>query len=375
MKSTVKLLSNLAAFHNIIYVDYQFTWKDLIIEGLLKRKIPVLKLLGLKSRIKSVLYETGSVLLFTPPPILPINFLKINYLYDLGLKVNSWIIRRSIKRLLRSLNIDHPVVFNAFNPFMGLYNHGAFAETSTIYYCYDEISEAEWMKTHGLRIEKEYLTKVDYLITTSKSLLQKKTHIFTGKKSFLIQNGVDFKLFNKAHLQGSKNNGVIGYVGSLDNRLDYDLLENLIKAYPEFRFLFIGRINSKKIEKLRKLENTQFTGSVAYEEIPDILASISVGIIPFIKNDFTSNIYPMKINEYLAAGKPVVTTDFADLSEFGDTIKICSNHKSFIDSFSGIYYEELFSPELIQQRIKIASENSWLNKSQRLCEIIDDINN
>jgi 3-deoxy-D-arabino-heptulosonate 7-phosphate (DAHP) synthase len=98
-------------------------------------------------------------------------------------------------------------------------------------------------------------------------------------------------------------NKKIGYIGSLDFRVDYDLLETLIQKRSEYEFMFIGRVmDQRNCERLSAYSNVQFLGSKQPEELPVLLSQIDVAIIPFVKNEFTRNIYPLKINEYLAAG-------------------------------------------------------------------------
>ena len=373
MKSTVKLISNLAAYHDIVYINYQYTIKDLLWEGFLKGKLPVLKILGIRPRAEKINYENGVITLYTPPPLLPVNFIKNNTIYHLGLRLNSAILRRSIKKYLSQINFDRPVIINTLNPFYGLYNVGKFNEAAIIYYCYDEISHAKWLKNHGKQVENVYLKKADILITTSKALLQSKTQVFSGEKAYIISNGVDFELFNKIYdSEKQVKEPVIGYVGSIDDRLDFELLEQTIQHYPEYHFIFVGRIVTNQVKKIKTYHNVKLTGPVAYEQIPALMQEMHIMIIPFVRDEFTRNIYPMKINEYLASGKPVITTNFADLSEFEEVVNISYSKEEFINFIKKENFQKIFDSRKIQKGIGIAQKNSWKSRAKVLDNIVQE---
>jgi glycosyltransferase involved in cell wall biosynthesis len=93
-----------------------------------------------------------------------------------------------------------------------------------------------------------------------------------------------------------------------------------------------------------------------------------VGLIPFVKNEFTKTIYPLKINEYLAAGKPVISTDFADLEDFKGMVKVCTSHKDFIE---GIAKEIRYNNRLkISKRIAFARQNSWETRTAQFLQAL-----
>ncbi|GAB4045381.1 glycosyltransferase [Spirosoma litoris] len=379
VKSTVELVKRMANHHRILYVDYQYTYKDLIWSILKKGNAPAQRMLGLSPRLREIPMETGgSVFVLTPPPVLPVNFLRNSRMYDWFQKLNSWLIRPSIQKATKRLKFANVTVINAFNPFYGNYLLGKLGEQHTVYYCYDEISECAWARNHGARVEREFLRKVDATITSSVGLLASKKQ-FT-KQSFLVQNGVDYLPFSAGYVDAAtkvKTEKVIGYIGTLDSRIDYSLLEAIAQRFTDVRLTLIGRVVADKasvvedVERIKELPNVSLVGAQPASALPGWLQKFHVGIIPFVKNPQTAAIYPMKINEYLAAGLPVVSTDFAPLSDFESTIAIATNPTDFIHAIQAAF--ETDSKESQQSRQAVAKGNSWEYRALEFERVLQNI--
>jgi glycosyltransferase involved in cell wall biosynthesis len=339
-----------------------------------KQNAPVKRMLGIESRLRKIsLPENTALHLLTPPPVLSVNWLKSPSSHMRFLDLNASIVRKSILKAMRKMDIKSPVVINAFNPFIGLPLINKLNELATIYYCYDEINACEWTKNHGKRLEEIYLGKVDAAIVTSDGLLQSKSKLV--RQSYLVKNGVDFTHFNKAselRLRNRNSDIIVGYVGSVDKRIDFELLTALATKLPDIKFEFVGRImETEKANILDKLPNIKFWGAKKVEELPNFIKNFDAGIIPFIKNELTAGIYPIKVNEYLASGIPVITTDFAPLPEFGSTITTASDHNMFLQAV----IENLTNDtrEKRKERMEVAHSNSWENRALQFGEAIQDV--
>ncbi|NJO02585.1 MAG: glycosyltransferase family 1 protein [Bacteroidia bacterium] len=113
-------------------------------------------------------------------------------------------------------------------------------------------------------------------------------------------------------------------------------------------------------------------GPRPYDQLPAYLADFDLGLIPFIKDEFTRRIYPMKINEYLAAGLPVVSTPFADLSEFNRLIRIADDPEGFREALYIEIAED--SPAKQTRRIAQARRNSWEGRAEAFSQFLEGIN-
>lgn len=371
LKSTVQLMSEMTHFSRVLYVEYTYTWVD-VVRGLLgKNKAPVKRILGRENRLRNIKLANGNeILVLTLPAILPINWISNKSIYAFFLKINTKSIERTIKKVIQKVKINNPLIINAFQPSFGLNLKGKFNEKATIYYCYDEISEASWCKKHGAWTEQAYMKMVDAVVVSSKSLLERKKAI--QPNTFLVKNGVDTSIFSQFKKSENAEKKTIGYIGSIDDRIDTEMMQKIIEAMPNYHFLFVGRIIDKSIESnLNRCPNVEFTGAKQPNELARYMEKIDVGLIPFKKNEFTKNIYPLKINEYLASGMPIVSTNFADLTDFEGLIYE-SDETNFEENIKTAIAEK--NKTLIEKRIAFAKANSWKNRAIELNKIIKNIN-
>jgi glycosyltransferase involved in cell wall biosynthesis len=375
-KSTVKIMSQLAKRNRVLYVDYPFTYKDIFSTWFGKQQAPVARMIGMHKRLRKIsLPESTFIHVLTPPPVLSVNHIRNQKRYLRLLHTNASLVRSSILKSMKTLGMKNPVVISAFNPFVGLPLLNQLNESASIYYCYDEISACNWAKNHGKQLEEEYISKVDAVIVSSDGLLQSKSQL--SKKTYLVKNGVDFAHFNRTAELRQRNKNIeitVGYLGSLDERLDYDLITYLATKLPDIKFEFVGRIIAKaEVAQLDKLPNTKFWEAKKLEELPGFLRKFDAGIIPFVKNELTAGIYPMKINEYLAGGIPVITTNFASLPEFDSIISTASTHEMFLQALMESLCND--TPQKRKERIAIAGSNSWENRAEQFAGVITDVLN
>ena len=386
LKSTVQLMQQLAIRRKVLYVDYAYTWKDFFRSLLGGGHASWRRMLGLKNPLRNIQMPgpdtqspnhqpAGSLHVLTLPPVLPTNFLRHPRLYDWANRLNAKWLRNRVRSAMHTLGIEKPVVVNAFNPAFGLLLAGQLGEKRLVYYCYDEIGAAKWAKNHGARLEREFIPKCDAVVVSSAGLLRRKSPLH--RRTALVKNGVDFDLFsreatspNLPEIPGrAPNQPVIGYLGSVDERIDYQLIENLAQLLPKAMFVFVGRAQpSAHAARIQSLPNVFFAGPKPPETLPAWVQTFDVCLIPFVKNELTAGIYPLKINEYLAAGKPVVATPFADLSDFEGIISVADDVDSFIRAIEKYILEN--APRERARRVFFAGKNSWAARSEefeRVC--------
>jgi len=292
IKPTVELMKVLSSKNNLLFVNSPYTVSD-IASGLMgKKPVDLKSALGLKSRISTFTYAGGAnVHVLTPPPGLTINFLPKGLLYLTGLKFNAWLVRLSVKKALKKLGMRENLIhIVGFNPGMGLINGRKYQEKSLIYHCYDEVSGATaWSKKHGVWLEDAFMKMIDGVVVSSKRLFENKSKMCP--RCFLVKNAVKFELFSQGFHSEMPNGPVIGYVGTVDDRLDYDILQYVFAHMPQVKFVFVGRITSQRgLAILKKYPNVTVDGAKSPEELPAYLKTFSAGIIPFVKDTFTESI-------------------------------------------------------------------------------------
>jgi glycosyltransferase involved in cell wall biosynthesis len=369
-KSTVQIMERLAKTNNILFVEYHFTLKDIISTWQGKQNAPIKRMLGLEKHLQQINTNVGSkVYNLVPLAGIPIYFLKNEKLFNLLFSFNSLIYKRSLKKAIHKLKFENPIIITAYNPFYGLSLLNNLDEKAHIYYCYDGV-EPVFFGKRIFNFENKFSEKVKAIITTSDFLNASKLKI--NPNSYVVKNGVDFPIFNRF----SKNEVYIrerkkvGFIGSLDPRFDIDTVEYTIQKLSNFDFEFTGDMRNEVMKsRLKKYPNVKFFDPVKPNDVPELLAKYDVGIIPYIANDVNKNIYPLKINEYLAVGVPVVMTSFANLPEFDSVVSVSTDKDDFCLKL--IEETQNDSVKKINQRISFASGNSWDERTKQFSEIIE----
>lgn len=370
-KSTVQLMRAVAEHQDVLYVEFPFSWKD-VWQGWRTGKKPHKRILGLEPRLRKMESEgEGSLHILTLPPIFPTNGLSEGALYDKIAEFNALKAARAIKKALKTLDYHQPLLLNAFNPFLGVYLHGKLETSGEYYYCYDQIGAAKWTNKHGPRLEKRYLGMVDGLITSSQPLLDEK--LGKDQAGIVVKNGVNLQIFEQAFLPDPGNIGgtTLGYLGSIDDRLDLDMLFGVLDQWEDARLLMVGRIMEPEIEaRLNAHPRVEVTGAQQPDDLPQWVKRMDIGLIPFVTNEFTKYIYPLKINEYLAAGLPVVSTSFSDLSDFEEVIYQGDTPDSFLAASKKAVKED--SRENRFQRQNFARTHRWEARAKQLLDWLQE---
>jgi teichuronic acid biosynthesis glycosyltransferase TuaH len=374
-KSTVQLLSLLAEHNNIFFVEYPFTLKDVVMSMLGKQKAQVSRMLGFKKRIVDEKTENGAVVKhLVMPPVLPIDFIKNKTAFKFLFGINIYLYKHQLLKVIKKYDLNNPIIMTAYNPMFGLPMIGQLKEFLNVYYCYDGM-DTRRHKSRIFNIEKEFCTKVDGIITTSDFLNSEKKKL--NNNSFVVKNGVDYNLFvpfAKNSVSKSTTPKKIGYIGTLDQRFDIDMVEHSVKEVPEVLFEFTGYLlNNTIVERLSKYPNVSFFGPIKANEVPKLLAKYDLGIIPYIMDEVNKNIYPLKINEYLAVGVPVVMTAFANLTDFKNIVQVADTKEEFKEQILNELTND--NDTLIKERIAFAKQNSWEGRAIEFGNILEKFYN
>ena len=369
-KSTVQILERLARNNNILFVEYPYTIKDLITDFSEKKFVPSKRMLGLEKRLQQITTDSGTkVYNLIIPPGIPVYFLKNEKIFNFFFRFNTYIYQREVKKTMKKLNFQNPILLTAYNPFYGLSMHGRFNEKVHIYYCYDGV-ESGFFGKRIFKFEDIFSQKVKAIITSSDYLNAGKLKL--NANSFVVKNGVNFPAFQKfaKHSLYMRKRKSVGYIGTLDPRFDIDIVEYAVQELSDFDFEFTGDMRNEAMKaRLSVYPNVHFFSPIKPKDVPELLAKYDVGIIPYIVNEVNKNIYPLKINEYLAVGVPVVMTSFADLPEFSNIVSVVRDKYDFVEKLK--IETSTDSEEKIKKRIDFASQNSWEARAIEFGNIIE----
>lgn len=359
--------------HRVFYIENPPTWKDVILE----RNSPVVTRSLKKTAGENFFTNklSDNLYIITPPPLLPVNFLPQGAVYNFFRKKNEAILNKLLQKLIKKYAIDNYIFINFYNPVYFQQQPIGTSSFITAYYCLDEIAEVAYTARHGIRAEKKQVQQADYIFCSSKALFQK--YETTRDTVFYIPNGANTALFQTA-LQDNhplpeelKNidKKIIGYTGSIDYRMNFELVNYLASHNPGLCFCFTGPASDARFTKLlQQHTNILHIPSQPIELLPAFINRFQVLIIPFKKNKLTAGIYPLKLNEYLATGKPVVSTRFSeDLNEFENLVYLAENAATFNHYLQQSFNEDGSKNQL---RISTAKENSWENRANEILNII-----
>lgn len=380
--ASVQLMIKLAQTAKVLFVNPQPTPKEVLTSAIYGNDG-----LGFRfsrsSQLTEVELENGcSVFVLHPRPGLPINWVRDSNTFDRWTRFNARRLTQDILAAMAQLAIDQPVVINALQPALGLALKGCLNERLLLYYCYKDLHTAGLSRRHDVRVESEFMSQVDAVITASKALLASKGTL--AQHSYCITNGINFDLFYpvinlrekrrathllwKTRLKTPIRN-VVGVIGPVGTQLDLDLLQCCFDSMPDTDFWFIGKIMDKAIEKtLMAWPTVWLLGQQDADILPELMAQLDVVIIPLLGTSVTKRIDPLYINEFLAAGLPVVATQFTDLSEFDNTIDITSDNNTFIQLLDNALAEPDYG---LSFRVASAYENDWSRRTKKLISVID----
>jgi len=254
---------------------------------------------------------------------------------------------------------------------------GAFDERAVIYDCMDELSKFRFAPRELVDRERYLMAQSDVVFTGGHRLWQSKSKYHANVHFFGC--GVDvahFALARSADLQlpseiAALEKPVIGYYGVIDERIDYELLRQLAEALPEAALVMVGPVVKVDPAELPQAHNIHWLGQRQYAELPAHVKGFDVCLMPFALNEATEYINPTKTLEYMADGKPIVSTPVSDVvHNFTPVVTVARSAEEFVVAVRAAI--ESPNAELIARGLEQAKANSWESIVARMERIIRD---
>ncbi len=225
--------------------------------------------------------------------------------------------------------------------------------------------------------EGQLLESVNQVILTSSALMEKRGGF--NRNTEFVPMGVDYRLYatpaRKPEDLRSIPHPRIGYVGYLKAQLDWPLLLELSALHPEWSFVFVGPKRShpevdKSIEQLSRRPNVHFLGGKPTEQLGGYAQHFDVSIMPYRLDDYTKYVYPLKLHEYLATGRPVVSSRMYSVEEFSPVVAIADTREQWSNSIKHGLSARENSPERCAQRQAVARHYDWDTLVQKIARPI-----
>ena len=360
--------------NTVYYIEYPYTLSDKIKQS----NTPEYKLRQ-KALLESdgiINTEISNLFIIALPTVLSIHFLPEGILYRTLLKYNEKIIATQLLRVAKKVGFEEIIYINSF-----VFHYPNIADylkpKLCVYHCVDPVFTPYDAK-HGIMSEKILVDKSSLIICTSqqlyreKSLVHPNTHFVPNAAN--IAHSIKAKDESLPVHESLKNipPPIIGYFGNIERRIDYELVRDVAEANKNLSFVFAGPMEKHLVPNyFFEISNLHFTGRIPYNQMPNILKGFDVAIIPFKKTNESATVFPLKLFEYLGAGKPVVATDFnLDLKNFtDDLVAYCNDSKKFLIALQEALANH--TPELQKKRIELAKQHTWERRASEFEKIID----
>lgn len=247
--------------------------------------------------------------------------------------------------------------------FVSVLDHFGF--DTVVYDCMDELSLFKGASSEIIQQEKSLLSAADVVYTGGKSLYEAKrlvhhnVHCFPSSvdyNHFSTQNELLQKPADLKNIEGK----LVGYYGVIDERIDLELLRKTAELAPEISFVMIGPVCKIDEKDLPRRSNIHYLGMKTYEELPLYLHFFDIAMMPFALNDATRYISPTKTLEYMAAGKPIISTRIRDVErDYSHCISLVDNEHDFA--------EALKSAAVCKNSYEgILTKTSWNNTAKQM---------
>jgi glycosyltransferase involved in cell wall biosynthesis len=252
----------------------------------------------------------------------------------------------------------------------------------TVYDAMDELSKFKFAPEHLLSFEQELIDRADIVFTGGSSLYEAKKDRHSNVHCF--PSSVDRCHFAKARArqfdpadQEDLPKPRLGFYGVIDERFDTELLAKVAEMRPDWSFVMVGPVVKIAEEDLPRRPNIHYLGSKTYEQLPSYLSGWDVALMPFAMNESTQFISPTKTPEYLAGGKPVVSTPVKDVvRHYGKLqgVKIASTAEEFVAACDEAL-ELSHNPESgwLAEADLMLSASSWDTTQARMAGLVHDL--
>ena len=250
---------------------------------------------------------------------------------------------------------------------------------AVVYDCMDELSGFKFAPPTLLENESKLFEKADLVFTGGQSLYEAKKDKHKSVHAF--PSSIDVAHFKQARditdepeEQKQIAHPRLGYCGVIDERLNINLLAEVADFRPDWQFVMIGPVVKISDEDLPRRANIHYLGGRNYQELPSYLAGWDVALMPFALNESTRFISPTKTPEYLAAGKPVISTPIQDVVRpYGEMnfVFIASTAEEFVAACDKALEEN--QTEKLARVDEFLAHNSWDKTWSKMANLIDDI--
>jgi glycosyltransferase involved in cell wall biosynthesis len=362
-------MSRLAQAHRVLFVNRPVALPSAIVRGARGGEEDRAVARGRVRHIEERLYVAD------PPPALPLRFERPVTIVNQALRSSF------VARVARNLGFGRPVLWVHDLDAAGVVQR-LDAWVSLYWVTDDHPTGPAFRANRTNRVaamrarERELLRKVDLVLTTAPQLRDAKASF--NSNSHCVPHGVDIDHFARAANPETPpalplraiRGPIIGFVGQINERLDRELVTLVARAHPEWSIVFVGPVvRDHDVGALRALQNVHFVGPASLDRLPEFLKPMAVCTVPFLVNEHTRTMNPLKILEYLAAGKPVVSTPLPAMPAYEPHVAVASGPVEFAAAIEQALAED--GDVRRRSRAEFAGRQSWESRLEEICGLIE----
>ncbi|HOA24595.1 MAG: glycosyltransferase [Aggregatilineales bacterium] len=309
---------------------------------------------------------------YTLPPVLP--FFQMSESIN---RVNNALILPLLRQQLRRLGFRELVLWT-YTPHSADFV-GRLGERAAVYECVDDFTAAKGLVDAEAigRMERALIERVDLLSATHDRLYEKKAR--WARRAIVVPNGADVEHMARAadpdlpvaEALADVPRPVIGYLGGINYWIDTALLARIAREHPDWTVALVGPQDLlADMEPLKGLPNVVLTGRVPYEDVPRYLKAFDVCVNPYVLDEVAEHCSPLKLYEYIASGKPVVSVDMPEAHKFKGLIHIAAD----ADEFVRMVERAVHSPdEHAAARREAAWQHTWRSRYEDVSRALADV--
>jgi glycosyltransferase involved in cell wall biosynthesis len=298
--------------------------------------------------------------------------------YGVSSRINVALTRLMLRRVVQGL--PQPVILWLYDPTAAPLA-GSVGEAFAVYDCVDDYAEQYAPDRARMALvasaDREAGKRSRLVFATTEPLA--KRHRPTNPRTYLVPNAADYAHFSRAakrSVAAEELNGlrrpVIAFAGNLTaGKVDFSLLRTLATERVEWTILLIGPADAEAerfLASLTSLPNVRWLGWKPYEELPRYFAGFDVGLCPYRASPYMRSVFPLKVYEYLAAGKPVVASGTPTLRGMEPDVVLTEGPESFVGAVESAL--DRSSVEDRDRRMALAARNTWESRTERLLGLI-----
>jgi uncharacterized SAM-binding protein YcdF (DUF218 family)/glycosyltransferase involved in cell wall biosynthesis len=293
--------------------------------------------------------------------------------------VNRFLLGRALRRWMRATGFYQPIVWTFLPTPIALDVIAAIDPALTIYYCIDDLAASSPGARRIVSSEQRLFKEADLVFVTSERLRERAARI--SQHVHVFPFGVNFERFDRVRHAGDPppadldalERPVVGYLGGLHQWVDQELIVGVAARMPDVTFALVGPAQTD-VSALQQCPNVRLLGQRPHEAVPAYVKGFDVGIVPYRVAEYTLNVYPTKLNEYLVMGIPVVATDLPEIRRFnaqhGQLVEVAADPEAFSSAIRRALNDS--SPPDVERRVAAAHQNSWQSRLAAMNRLIDD---